>query len=216
MKVFISGFPRAGTTMLCLMMNYFNACDVRSKEETHPVCMAEFLGNSKKYVVIKQPFGCYEDFPPPYSYESLISKYEYKIISLVRDPRDVAVSIHVLDPSRYWVSLEIIIRNCEEYLKHQGNPNVLFVRYEELVTNTESELDRISDFLGCTYRPNWVDWYKLDDAKLEKNISIGIPRKIDADGVGKYKKPEHVERMKSIMTPELQEYIKKLGYSVEE
>ena len=111
-KVLISGFPRGGTTMFNLIIQYFNGCDVRSKEEIHPVAMANFLETSEKYVVIKQPFGYYEDFPPPYNYKDLISKYNYKIISLVRDPRDVGVSIHPVHPGKYWIPLKIIIRNC--------------------------------------------------------------------------------------------------------
>ena len=39
-KIFISGFPRAGTTMLCLMMTYFDDCDSHCKAEEHPIISA--------------------------------------------------------------------------------------------------------------------------------------------------------------------------------
>jgi len=208
--VFISGFPRAGTTMLCLIMNYFENCDVHSNFERHPDDFYR-LETDKKYLVIKQPFGV-KEFTPLYTYRSLITDHGCKIISLLRDPRDVAVSRHAIAPSIYWVSLGIIIRNCEEYLKNINNKNVLFIRYEDLVTDTENELNKISNFLDCSYSNDFENFYTLDDAKLEKNKSLGTLRKIDSDSIGQWKREEHKERIKSIVTPELREYIKKLGY----
>lgn len=211
-NVFISGFPRAGTTMLCLMMNYFNDCDVYSDAERHPQDFLT-LETNKKYLVLKQPFGV-KSFIPLYTYESLELDYKCKIISLVRDPRDVGTSIHVIDSSRYWCSIGMIIRNCEECLKNIDNQNVLFVRYEELVTNTEKQLDRVSDFLGCNYSKNFVNFYKLEHAKLKKNDSLGVRRKINAASIGRWKEKKHAKRIAELMTPKLQEYIKKLGYDI--
>lgn len=210
-KIFISGFPRAGTTMMCLMMNYFNNCDVHSKAEENPI-VASSSKIIKKYMVIKQPFGYYEDFPPPYSYKSLISDYGYKIISMVRDPRDILVSRHKSNLDIYWVPFEIVIRNCKEYLDNLNNPNVLFVRYENLVLNADVEMSRVSSFIGCGYSKDFVNFYKLPDAYLDKNKSLNIPRKIGTDSIGNYKKEYHRERIKSVMTGELKYYIKKLGY----
>ena len=68
-NVFISGFPRAGTTMLCLMMNYFENCEAHSDAERHPSAFS-ILKTDKKYLVLKQPFGC-KEFLPIYTYETL-------------------------------------------------------------------------------------------------------------------------------------------------
>jgi len=209
-NVFISGFPRAGTTMLCLMMNYFEDCEVHSDGERHPGDFS-LLKTNKKYLVIKQPFGV-KDFTPLYTYESLESDYNCKIISLVRDPRDVGTSIHAADPSRYWVTSGMIIRNCEEYLNNIDNPNVLFVRYEDLVNDTSIELDRIATFLGTTYSSNFENFYTLSNASLLKNNSLGKPRQINNKSVGEWRKEKHSKRVKELMTPKLQEYITKLGY----
>lgn len=225
-KIFISGFPRAGTTMLCLMMNYFDNCDVHSKAEEHPVIAASsdlsehyrsFYGEIykkiyKKYLVIKQPFGCYEDFPPAYNYKDLIFDYGYKIISMVRDPRDVFVSKHRRNPNIDWVSPNMVLRNCKEYLNNLDNPGVLFIRYEDLVTKADIEMDRISNFIGGAYSKDFVNFYKLPDAQLDKNISLNGPREINTTSIGNWKKKEHEERIKEVMTDELKYYIKKLGY----
>jgi len=191
-------------------MNYFENCDVHSDSERHPNDFYT-LKTYKKYVVIKQPFGV-KDFTPLYTYESLITDHKCKIISLLRDPRDVAVSKHAAYPDIYWVSLEMILRNCKEYLKNVNNSSILFIRYEELVTHPKNELDKISMFLDCNYSDDFENFYTLDDAKLEKNKALGTLRKIDSNSVGQWKREEHKERIKSIVTPELREYIKKLGY----
>lgn len=209
-NVFISGFPRAGTTMMCLIMNYFDSCDVYSDAERHPSDFS-ILNTNKKYLVLKQPFGV-KEFTPLYTYESLELDYKCKIISLVRDPRDVGTSIHASDASRYWVSIGMIMRNCEEYIKNIGNTSVLYVRYEELVRDPKSELDRVSDFLGCNYSDDFSNFYKLPQAGLLKNISLGKPREIDSKGIGRWREERHVKRIEEIMAVVPQEYITKLGY----
>lgn len=210
-KILISGFPRGGTTMLCLMMKYFDGCDIHSKTEEHPIISASASTN-KKYVVIKQPFGYYEDFPPIYDYKGLISDYGYKIISMIRDPRDVIVSRHRSNLNIYWVSIDIVLRNCKEYLDNLNNPDILFIRYEDLVTKANVEMDRISDFIGCSYSNDFTNFYKLPDARLDKNKSLNEPREISTKSIGNWKKEEHGERIKEVMTDELKYYIKKLGY----
>lgn len=162
--------------------------------------------------MIKQPFGYFDDFPPPYDYDLLINKYGYRIISMVRDPRDVLVSKHMGDLSKYWVEPKFIYINCEEYLKRQNNPDVLFVRYEQLVIDPAREMQRISDFIGCGYSKDFVNFYKLPEAGLDKNRSLNGPRKISTTSIGNWKKQEHEERIKEIMTDELKYHIKKLGY----
>lgn len=213
MNIFISGFPRAGTTMLCLMMNYFEDCDVYSDAERHPSDFA-ILESNKKHIVLKQPFGVLE-FTPLYDYKSLNSDYGCKIVSLVRHPFDVGTSIHANDRSIYWVPIDMIIRNCEEYLNNQDNTDVLFVRYEDLMRDTAKELDRVSEFLGCSHNYGFWDFYKHPHAALSKNNSLNEPRKIDTNSIGRWKEEEHAIRVMELKASELVEYIEKLGYTYE-
>jgi hypothetical protein len=211
-RILISGFPRAGTTMMLLMMKCFSECNVKSGGEYHPVLHAKV--KSKGCYVIKQPFGYFEDFPPPYDYDLLINQYGYRIISMMRDPRDVLVSRHKKDLSKYWVMPMFVFRNCEEYLKHQDNPSVLFVRYEDLVNDPVKEMHRIAEFVGAVYNDGFVNFYKLRDASSKINISLNGPRPIDTNSISNWKKPGNKEYIESIMTDELKDYIVKLGYEL--
>jgi hypothetical protein len=201
--------------MLCLMMNYFEGCAVRSEAERHPDRFFEYK-TSKKYLVLKQPFGYYEEngFFSERSLGKIKDKYNCKIIFMVRHPLDVGVSIHKSNPGIYWVPLNIIIRNCEAYLRNLSDPQVLFVRYEDLVAETKTEMERISEFIGCQYTDGFWQFYKHPHAGLPKNMSLDRPREISSESIGNWREDKHINRVKELLTPELREYINKLGYTI--
>lgn len=209
-KILISGMPRAGTTMLMLMMTSFKNCYVFTDMERHPLIVVPQYNRNN--FVIKHPFGYFEEFPPPYNYRELCDRYNYKIISMLRDPRDVLVSKHKKDLSKYWVEPLFVYRNCEEYLMNIDNPKVLFVRYEDLVTTTESQMNKISEFLGFECTDTYKSFFELKAAQNGVNISLNSPRPIDKDSIGNWKKEEHAERIKEVMDDTLISYIKILGY----
>jgi hypothetical protein len=56
-----------------------------------------------------------------------------RILHLVRDGRDVAMSRHPLDPSKPWVSQERWVSDARAGLQVDSDPRVLLVKYEVLV-----------------------------------------------------------------------------------
>ncbi|MDG4649635.1 sulfotransferase [Roseibacterium sp. SDUM158017] len=80
-----------------------------------------------------------------------------RILHIVRDPRDVAVSVRRLgwagnayfaaDP---WLAAE---RDFEKAQPHLSPGQVLTVKYEDLVMTPEPELHRVCDFLGVAFDP---------------------------------------------------------------
>jgi hypothetical protein len=96
-----------------------------------------------------------------------------KVIYLVRDPRDVAVSEYHFDLKKHYIDPSL---SLEQYVKRfvagetagygswwehvaswvatrQGNPSFLLVRYEDLLTNPVYEMGRIAEFLGIQAGP---------------------------------------------------------------
>lgn len=212
-KIIISGFPRAGTTMMNIIFTYFKNCETFALREKHPVHEANYK-SKKKFFVIKQPMCYWEDFPPKYTCKSLTEKYGYKVIFMVRDPRDVLVSKHNSNKDIYWVELKYIFRLCKEYLKNIHNPNVIFIRYEDFVTQPERELDRISSFIGCSYHKDFYKFFERKEAKVKENQSLGTPRKIDTFSIGNWRREEHQERIKEVSSDILDYYIYRLGYEI--
>jgi Sulfotransferase domain len=91
-----------------------------------------------------------------------------KVIYLVRDPRDVAVSEYHFDLKKRYIEPDVTL---EQFVKRfiagetssygswwehaagwiatrQGNPNFLLVRYEDLLSDSVGETGKIAEFLG--------------------------------------------------------------------
>jgi hypothetical protein len=96
-----------------------------------------------------------------------------KVIYLVRDPRDVAVSEYHFDLKKHYIDPSVTL---EQYVKRfvagetasygswwehvaswvatrQGSPSFLLVRYEDLLANSMEETGRIAKFLGIQAGP---------------------------------------------------------------
>jgi hypothetical protein len=108
----------------------------------------------------------------------LIKSHEYfdprypQVIYIVRDPRDVAVSLynfrrkwHAIDdtyPIERWVSERFLSGERVSWGEHVGSwlatrmnhPGFLLVRYEDLRQETVRELRRIADLLGASTNPD--------------------------------------------------------------
>ncbi len=84
---------------------------------------------------------------------------EARIVRIVRDPRDAAVSLTKVPfgtPSLL-TNLSVLARMNEAAADfYRASPQSLTVRYEDLVATPERELRRICDFVGATYEPDMV------------------------------------------------------------
>jgi len=211
--LFITGMPRAGTTLLTFLMNYFENTYVYSDTEYHPMSFASMVRHPGLFV-LKQPYGYFEEFKPEYTYADILKRPNWKIISLIRDPRDVLVSRHASDKSRYWVPFKVIPRVTREHLKHYDDPRVFRFKYEELVTGTQEVLDSIAYFIQRSYHPDWADFHKhwkVSNSRM--SMALNGPRPIDPSNIGNWKKEEHSERLAEIMADdEIRQCIVNLGY----
>lgn len=212
--LFITGMPRAGTTLLTFLMNYFKDTFVYTDSENHPMAF-KHLARHDGLFVLKQPYGYFEEFQPKYTYDDLLERPNWKIISLVRDPRDVLVSKHSVDRSRYWVPLKVVKRVAHEHLRHPDNPRVFRFKYEHLVTDPQDVLDSIAYFIQRSYYTDWRDFHKHWKVSSSRMSSaLNGPRPIDSSNIGNWKKEEHKERLAEIMADaEIRQCIDDLGYT---
>lgn len=99
-----------------------------------------------------------------------------KVIVMLRDGRDVALS-----QSKTWGCFEQAVKRwAEEYRiaeQYLHNPNVMMVKYEELVTNSTRTLTDLFDFIGEDFEPEIIHterraekWYS-DNLKKPDIIS---------------------------------------------
>lgn len=113
--------------------------------------------------------------------ETLCEWYpDCRLIHLIRDPRDVVASLQrmpwasrsVLANARHWLRNTMSAHRCD------ARANYLLVRYEELVTQPERELERICAFIDEDYSAGMLtpDERRLVDKwwfeRAQRNIAI--------------------------------------------
>ncbi len=112
-----------------------------------------------------------------------------KIIHIIRDPRDVIISlmgrgISFLDAAETWLSS---VASIQPFVNH---PNVLEIKYEELVCSPVKIIKSVCFFLGIQFydeilNPNEEEQKKGDYFASWKNIPGS---KISTNSIGRYKK----------------------------
>jgi len=177
MKLLITGCARSGTTLMVHLMQYFYSTHVVIEDEAHPMDFNNY--NHKDHVlVIKKPFLEKEHIEYFTLHELLL--HGWKIIWLVRDGRDVITSKGNIVPPSRWIT------SNEHYLSHHANADILLIRYESLVRDTENELRRISKFINQQFQRDWFMFYKNINQSDPMNIDM-IQQPIHTEAIGRYK-----------------------------
>ena len=126
----------------------------------------------------------------------LLSYPESKFITLVRDPRDMALSwknakalkgsiIRAVD---IWVLDQSMAINAYNNLGI-FNKNYL-LRYEDLITNPENELKKCCSFLDCDYNEQMLEFFKSGTSVKNSEMAVdwqNISRSLLTNNYNKYK-----------------------------
>ncbi len=85
---------------------------------------------------------------------------EAPIVRIVRDPRDVALSLAGMPFAKDSVVGNLVRIDDDDRLAHERmerDPRAMTLRYEDLVTEPERELRRVCEFIGEDYEPTMLD-----------------------------------------------------------
>ncbi len=129
--------------------------------------------------------------------ETILSHFPHaKFIHIHRDPRDVAASLQNTPWSRgshrnhakEWAK---IMCEHDRLLKLLPGSCYTEIAYKRLVTNTESEIRRLCDFLGEVYDPDMLQFHERSDdgySPREQEWKSRTRRPISNDRIDVYKK----------------------------
>tara|TARA_B100001057_G_C22692281_1_gene888268 strand:+ start:135 stop:893 length:759 start_codon:yes stop_codon:yes gene_type:complete len=99
-----------------------------------------------------------------------------KFIHIVRDGRDVVTSKHPSLKDEYWVSFERWVNDVSNGLEYSNNPNILIVKYEDLVNNFNETIKSIFDFLGLELVDEVYNYSKHTSVKYNNAWSSEVKK----------------------------------------
>ncbi len=207
----ICGFPRSGTTLCQLMIE---SCVTGIKvfgRERRGLEVAQFSRRTHACVMTKRPKDLFllselRDF-----YESRCK--DVRFIVMNRDPRSVLTSVHVSQPGNYWVSVSRW-RHCFLHWKWACQfPDVLPIRYEDLVTRPNDVESQIKDFTGWTTSQPFQSFHEEIPRSFDVRALNGL-RELDADNRNRWRQECHRARIQALLSelPELPDVLIELGY----
>jgi len=138
----------------------------------------------------------------------------FKMIHIVRDGRDVVLSVHPTDPSGYWVEPERWVNDVSKGLAYEEHPQVHTLRYEDLIANYNSTISELLDFLGLPFSEEMKNWH--DNATVRKNNAYFQPvQNIHSKSIEKWKRTKDTARLQQFLDfPGAVDLLKRCGYPV--
>ena len=124
---------------------------------------------------------------------------EARVVVLVRDGRDVALSLKRLPfgPNNAWAAAQWWARGVRAGRRAAGRhpDRVTLVRYEDVVADPEGEVGRLCAFLGLRFEPAMLDLERVDRSRIVPDQASWFPTIFD--GIGS----AAVERWRREMPP---------------
>jgi hypothetical protein len=124
---------------------------------------------------------------------------EARVVVLVRDGRDVALSLKRLPfgPNNAWAAAQWWARGVRAgRMAVARHPDaVTCVRYEDIVADPEGEIGRLCGFLGLRFEPAMLDLRRVDRSRIVPDQAAWFPTIFE--GIGS----DAVERWRREMSP---------------
>lgn len=161
--VFIVGYPKSGNTW---MQSMIAALNYGIDSHFLPDSLAQDLVPDVHYKKFYRRYGNISFFKS----HSLPNKDYRKVIYLVRDGRDAMISYyHFKNRFEDGVSLKDMIEfdkglfpcswrtHVKKWRENPYGADILYVKYEDLLSDTRKEIDRILDFIGLDREEEFID-----------------------------------------------------------
>ncbi|ADR22200.1 hypothetical protein MATR_01590 [Marivirga tractuosa] len=145
--------------------------------------------------------------------KSILQTYpNVKIIHIVRDGRAVITSKHPLTKN-YWLSKERWIYDVNKGLKYKNDPNIMTIKYEDLINQTKNASIQLCEFLNIPFDEKMLNYDQHSDVKNMHSFHGGAVNKIYKDALLKWKNPEHEKLIAEAYSDKsFLDLLKKLNY----
>jgi len=240
--LFVCSFPKSGTTLMQMMLFQLTT-DGDVERIPHLDAFSPWFE-----LDLADSASSFEALPSPRIFKTHLKRRwlprQGKLIYLVRDVRDVAVSAYhhcalingreiQLDPflERFLRGHPMFggswFRHLESWWPHRGDPDVLFVEYDEMIADLEGTIRRVAAFCGLpvpeTEMPRILErcgiaYMKAHGDKLDPRLHLTAPREQGFLGRGRpgTGRRELSPRQQALLHDRLAELARDLGGSPEE
>jgi len=113
-----------------------------------------------------------------------------RFINIVRDGRDVVTSIHPGNPDGYWVKPDRWVNSLNIGLLYENNPQVLTIRYEDLILEFKETMLKICEFISEEYSTNFECYDELSNIKKIQGRKTSLPYR---NSIGRWKEGKYKE-----------------------
>ncbi len=117
-----------------------------------------------------------------------------RLIHIVRDGRDAITSRHLRRPNEYYYAADRWVEMVSAGLRFRTHPQVVLVRYEDLVREFSATLNHLCAFLGEPVDRQILDWYRHASVRVHPAWK-GAVRPMDDASVGRWQQPEHARHV---------------------
>lgn len=226
----IGGCARSGTTLLQSALSAHPAICV-IPFETQAFCNSWYYGNAVTPRVFKlSSVAAYFStcgIPPGTRYwcektprniqvfADLLAAFgkRIRLLQIVRDGRDVICSCHPDEPQRFWVSSERWIEDVTTGLAYLNHPQVMTLRYEDLVSSFKEVMRSVYEFLEINSKGVCFDY--PNGATLQRsNAWVGPARPVRDDSVGRWRQASFQNRVQELVSrSDARELLEVHGYA---
>ena len=135
-----------------------------------------------------------------------------RFVVMLRDPRAVLTSVHAKYKG-YYVSCERWRAIYDQYCYARTSPDVMTVKFEELVTTPAIVQETFSEFIGWRPEGSFERFHEAVPETFSAAPLNGV-RPLDPFSVDRWRAPRHRERRREILRgiPELPEILIEMGY----
>jgi hypothetical protein len=213
--VVMCGFPRSGTT-LCQLMVQACVADIQCfPKEERAIAVARSAIKTKPYLFTKRPKDIWQIDDLRAFYANLPTKV--KFLLFVRDPRAVLTSFHETRKGEYYVSIDRWRAIWEHWKWAIQFPDVLTVRFEELIQNSSQVQEAITQHIGWTVVRPFSEFHQAVPSGFDTRALNGV-RPLDAKVLKSWSAPKHRERIQELLRqmPELPQRLIDLNYETDD
>ena len=214
LHVVICGFPRSGTTLLQLMAEAaFPEARVFGKERSGVAAAQNDWPGRHSLVISKRPDDIFWIDEIRECYQARGTRTQPRFVVSVRDPRAVLTSVHGMNRSVYWVTVERWRAVHEHYRYVRQFDDVITVEYRDLVERVLDVQQRLTAFIGRSPARRFDEYQSAVPANFDTLALNGV-RPLDSSTLDKWRAERHRERIRELLRemPELPGRLIEMGY----